>query len=417
MHAVRKGPQPPSAVGVAAVAVAGANSIPASGVELPRAAAAVAVVAAAFTRLLPAAAVPLPGLGHVPCPEAAVLAATSACRKPTTGREGAASGIAIGAAALSLSALAGLVAGAGKAAGRAGRAAMRASAVSAYGGAPEGLLGEARRWLSGASKVVVLTGAGISTDSGVPDFRGPAGVWTKDPSKQRLVDLDAWLSDSSVREEGWRWLASWRLSELRPNSGHEAVTELQRQGKLLLCVTQNTEGLQEMAGLSPELLVTIHGSRWHVNCMGRSQERWLDFSHKPEAPQVPAPATGVCKECDFWCYSAELLQRVESGEADPRCPACGYILKTANISFGQSLVQADIQLAMEAARECDLLLAVGSTLAVFPVANMVPAAKMAGARVVIVNGEPTAMDDLADIVLRGQIGDILPELVRTTSSL
>eukprot|EP00931_Biecheleriopsis_adriatica_P115060 TRINITY_DN90906_c0_g1_i1.p1 TRINITY_DN90906_c0_g1~~TRINITY_DN90906_c0_g1_i1.p1 ORF type:complete len:367 (-),score=55.67 TRINITY_DN90906_c0_g1_i1:33-1133(-) len=279
------------------------------------------------------------------------------------------------------------------------------------------LLKEAQQMIAGASKVVVLTGAGISTDSGVPDFRGPQGVWTKDPSMQRLVDLDAWLSDETVRVKGWQWLSTWHLDELVPNGGHRAVVELARQGKLVLCVTQNTEGLQERAGLSSDRLITVHGSRRHVNCMGRSMEQWLDFSTKPDLPEKPSPVTDVCRPCSFWCYSHEVLDRVEKGESDPRCPACGYLLKTANISFGQSLVQSDIARSIAAARGCDLLLAVGSTLSVYPVANMVPEAKEAGAKVIIVNGEQTAMDHLADVVLYGSISDILPVLVGSSSRM
>ncbi|CAE7224886.1 EFHC1 [Symbiodinium natans] len=270
---------------------------------------------------------------------------------------------------------------------------------------PPEALQQARRWLAGAQRVAVLTGAGISTDSGVPDFRGPSGVWTKDPSMQRLVDLDAWMNEPEIRVKGWRWLKSWRLDELAPNPGHEAVVELHRQGKLLLCVTQNTEGLQERAGLPANVLVTIHGSRRHVNCMRRRMDRWLDFSSAPCASEMSE------KECDFWCYSSDLLQRVNAGEPDPCCPKCGSILKTANISFGQSLVPGDIRRAEVAAQECDVLLAVGSTLSVYPVANMVPISKRAGAKVIIVNAEATALDELADVILRGSISHLLPQLV------
>jgi len=272
----------------------------------------------------------------------------------------------------------------------------------------EPMFDEARDWIRRARTVAVLSGAGISTDSGVPDFRGPSGVWTRDPSMQRLVDLDAWLTDEGVRIKGWQWLKSWNLDALRPNPGHEAIVELHRQGKLELCVTQNTEGLQERAGLPDSKLVTIHGSRRHVNCMRRSMQRWLDFS------RPPALAAGG--ECDFWCFSGEVLRRVEEGEVDPRCPSCGGILKTANISFGQSLVPGDIVRAEAAAQACEVLLAVGSTLSVYPVAGMVPIAKEAGAKVVIVNGEATAMDHLADAVLRGSLSDLLPQLVGSASA-
>lgn len=291
---------------------------------------------------------------------------------------------------------------------------MKASEFADTGG---DALELARRFMNESKNIVVLSGAGLSTDSGVPDFRGPKGVWTQDPSMQRLVDLDAWLSDVDVRVKGWQWLSTWRLGELKPNPGHEAVVDLAQQGKLLLCVTQNTDGLQELAGLPTDCLVTIHGSRRHVNCMGRSGEAWLDFASKPDAPAKFAEATSVQRPCNFWCYSDEVLKRVEAGDRDPRCPSCGFIMKTANISFGQSLVQADIARSLEAAQSCDLLLAVGSTLSVYPVAHMVPEAKAAGAKIVIVNGEETAMDSLADVVLRGSISSILPHITRVGSRL
>jgi len=232
-------------------------------------------------------------------------------------------------------------------------------------------MAQVKNWIQSSGNIVVLTGAGISTDSGVPDFRGPSGVWTKDPSMQRLVDLDAWMTEEATRKKGWQWLSTWRLDELQPNRGHKAIVDLHHQGKLHLCVTQNTEGLQEMAGLPLEKLVMIHGSRRLVF----------------EDPQTDSIEDGGC---DFWCYASSLLQRVQAGDADPKCPECGSILKTANISFGQQLVAADIQRAMQAAQDCDLLLAIGTTLSVFPVAEMVPAARRANpnAKVVIINGEP-----------------------------
>ena len=256
-------------------------------------------------------------------------------------------------------------------------------------------------WVREASRVAVLTGAGISTDSGVPDFRGPNGVWTSDPSKARLVELGPWVAEPELRVEGWEWLRSWRLGELEPNTGHAAIASLHQQEKLLLCVTQNTDGLHEAAGLPPERLVQIHGSRRHINCLNRHSESWLDFTgpagsllDQPSKQaramaEVPSlsPGSLLRGSCDFWCSSEHLLERVAAGEADPRCPSCGCILKTANISFGQGLVQRDISAAMAAAEGCDLLLALGSQLSVGPINMMVPAAKRAGARVVIVNAE------------------------------
>lgn len=277
-------------------------------------------------------------------------------------------------------------------------------------------LAYARHLMSKSKRILVFSGAGISTDSGIPDFRGPKGVWTRDPSHRRLVDVRALISDEDVRVQGWQWLSSQRLGEYKPNRGHEAVAGLAHHGKLLLCVTQNTDGLQELAGLPKDLLVTIHGSRRHVNCMGRSGEAWLDFASKPETPSKFADSSDVRRPCNYWCHTEELLKRVEAGEKDPRCPCCGFIMKTADISFGQSLVQADITRSLKAAQSCDLVLAIGTKMSVYPIANMVPEAKAAGARIVIVNGEETAMDSLADVVLRGSISSILTDIICRGSS-
>jgi NAD-dependent deacetylase len=243
------------------------------------------------------------------------------------------------------------------------------------------------------------------------------------------------VSEPSLRVEGWEWLRSWKLGELQPNAGHAAVAELHRQNKLLLCVTQNTDGLHAAAGLPLTSLIQIHGSRRHVNCLRRHQNEWLDFVSVAEGKwprrqqQVEAVPKGPYKGvddistsallsggCDFWCSSSAVLDRLADGEADPRCPRCGCILKTANISFGQQLVGSDIERAISAAVECDLLLAVGSQLSVGPVNMMLPTARRAGnRRVVVINNEPTAMDDVATVVLRGQLGDILPRLVEPDS--
>ena len=240
-----------------------------------------------------------------------------------------------------------------------------------------------RGWVDGAKRVVVLTGAGISTDSGIPDFRGPQGVWTRNPEAERLATLQHYLAEPEVRKRAWRsrlespaWLA-------QPNAGHRALVLLERRGQLDTLITQNVDGLHQMAGSSPEHVIEIHGTMREVNCLACGER----------APMERA------------------LERVRAGEEDPACRSCGGILKSATISFGQSLVQADLARAGEAARRSDLMLAVGTKLSVWPIAGVVPAARDAGARVVIVNAEPTEMDELAHAVLRGPISSLLPQIV------
>jgi NAD-dependent deacetylase len=242
---------------------------------------------------------------------------------------------------------------------------------------------QAAAWIDEVDRVVVLTGAGISTDSGIPDFRGPQGLWTKDPDAEKASQLHVYMSDPEVRKKGWQSRLRWTERQAEPNPGHRALVELQRRGKLHLLVTQNIDGLHLAAGIEPDKLVEIHGTMREV----------------------------VCMACDERAPMERALDRVRAGEEDPPCRSCGGILKSATISFGQNLVRDDLERAERGALEAELLLAVGSTLGVYPAAGMVPIAKRNGARVVIVNGERTEMDELADVVLRGSISEILPEIV------
>lgn len=241
----------------------------------------------------------------------------------------------------------------------------------------------ARTWVDAARRVVVLTGAGISTDSGVPDFRGPQGVWTKNPAAEKMATLQHYMADPDIRKKAWQDRLTSPTWRAKPNAGHLAIVTLEKRGKLEALITQNVDGLHQLAGSSPDKVIEIHGTMREVNCMACGER----------APMERA------------------LARVRAGEEDPACRSCGGVLKSATISFGQSLVQRDLLRAETAARSCDLMLAVGSTLAVFPAAGVVPVAKDAGARVVIVNAEPTQMDDLADAVLRSSISDVLPRIV------
>jgi NAD-dependent protein deacetylase/lipoamidase len=239
-------------------------------------------------------------------------------------------------------------------------------------------------WVEMSSRVVVLTGAGISTESGIPDFRGPQGLWTRNPKAEKLSNIHYYLSDPEVRRLAWQSRLEHPAWEAKPNRGHRALVELERCGKLHALITQNIDGLHQRAGHSPERVIEVHGTV--LEC--------------------------VCMQCGWRGPMPAVLERVRAGEADPPCAHCGGILKSATISFGQALVPEVIDRAMRAAEEADLLLAVGTSLQVYPVADAVPSAKAAGARVVIVNAEPTPFDDLADAVLPGAIGEILPTLCR-----
>ena len=243
-----------------------------------------------------------------------------------------------------------------------------------------------REWIREAGSVAALTGAGISTDSGIPDFRGPKGLWTKDPSAEKMATLDAYVSDPDVRKRSWKWRLETQQNKREPNDGHRALVDLERAGHLDTLVTQNVDGLHQIAGSDPARVVEIHGTIQEVQCL----------------------------DCEERAPMERALARVIAGEEDPSCRSCGGMLKSATISFGQGLVSRDLARAQEAAEGCDLILAIGTTLAVYPVAAMVPIAKEAGARVVILNGEPTEMDGVADTVLHGTISEILPQLVPAT---
>jgi NAD-dependent deacetylase len=242
---------------------------------------------------------------------------------------------------------------------------------------------QVRQWVAAASRVVVLTGAGISTDSGIPDFRGPQGVWTKDPNAERTATISHYLADPDVRRRTWQSRADSPAWTARPNPGHLALVDLERQGRLALLATQNIDGLHQLAGNDPALVVELHGTMREVMCLSCGER----------GPMAP------------------VIERVRAGDDDPACTGCGGILKSATVSFGQDLVVEDLERARLAAVACDLLLAVGSTLRVSPANALVPLAAAAGARVVIVNADPTPYDDLADAVVRQPLSEVLPAIV------
>ena len=239
-----------------------------------------------------------------------------------------------------------------------------------------------RGWIDAATRIVALTGAGISTESGIPDFRGPRGVWTKNPKAERLSNIQHYMSDPEVRRLAWQSRLDHPAWRATPNAGHRALVDLERRGLLHALVTQNIDGLHQQAGHAADMVIEVHGTMRDVMCMA----------------------------CGWRGPMGPVMDRVRAGEEDPDCEQCGGILKSATISFGQSLDPTVISRAMRAAERADLLLAIGTSLQVYPVAGAVPIAKAAGARVVIVNAEPTPFDEIADAVLREPIGRILPAL-------
>jgi NAD-dependent deacetylase len=237
--------------------------------------------------------------------------------------------------------------------------------------------------VAAARRIVVFSGAGISTESGIPDFRGPNGTWTRNPDNERLATLSYYKMDPELRKRAWRIRLDSPMRRAEPNAAHLAVASLDAEGRLVAVVTQNIDGLHQAAGLDSSKVIEVHGTFDTSECLGCDDRR-------------PMP---------------EVLERVRAGEEDPACTECGGVLKSATIFFGQSLVPKVIDAAFAAAQSCDLVLAVGTTLSVYPAARVVPIARESGARVVIVNGESTEMDHLADAVVKGRIGDVVPTIL------
>jgi NAD-dependent deacetylase len=242
-------------------------------------------------------------------------------------------------------------------------------------------------WLTDARRVVVLTGAGISTESGIPDYRGPNGMWTRDPDAEKLVTLSYYVNDPSIRRRAWQMRRDLQVGDIVPNAGHRALVELERQGRLRALLTQNIDGLHQLAGSSPDVVLELHGTVHEVACLS----------------------------CGDRTTMANAMARIDAGEPDPACLLCGGILKSATISFGQELDSDVIAAAAEAASDCDVFLAVGTSLTVHPAAGLTDIAAAYGARVVVVNAEPTPYDPLADLVVREPIGTALPRLVTGSS--
>ena len=244
-------------------------------------------------------------------------------------------------------------------------------------------LEQVAEWLRFSSSTVVLTGAGISTESGIPDFRGPQGVWTRDPEAEKRANIQYYMANRDARVASWKGRRDSPLQNAQPNAGHRALAELEGKGKLQTLITQNVDGLHLKAGNSLARLIEIHGTVRDFVCMGCGERGAIE----------------------------RVLARVEAGEEDPPCRTCGGILKSATISFGQNLVYEDLERAQEASAQCDVFFAIGTTLTVTPVAYFPQYALRNGARLIIMNADETPYDQAADVVLRGQIGDVLPKLV------
>ncbi|MDQ3403312.1 MAG: Sir2 family NAD-dependent protein deacetylase [Actinomycetota bacterium] len=233
-----------------------------------------------------------------------------------------------------------------------------------------------------ARRIVVLSGAGISTDSGIPDFRGPNGLWTREPGAERLSSFQAYVDDPAVRRLAWQARQAHPAWDAVPNAGHRALVDMERAGRLDTILTQNIDRLHQRAGSSPGRVVELHGAIFDT----------------------------VCLSCGDLRPMREALDRVALGETDPECLLCAGILKSATISFGQSLDRAIIERARAAATSADLLLVVGSSLSVQPAAGLVGLAARAGVNVVVCNGSTTPYDGLATVVIREPLSDVLPAL-------
>jgi NAD-dependent deacetylase len=247
---------------------------------------------------------------------------------------------------------------------------------------------QVRTWVDEARRVVALTGAGISTESGIPDFRGPQGLWTRNPAAEKMSDIRYYLADPEVRRASWQNRLSSPAWSARPNAGHLALVDLEKRQKLHALITQNIDELHQIAGNSTERVIEVHGTMRRFMCFGCGTRGPMQL----------------------------VLERVRAGEEDPHCRDCGGILKSDTISFGQQLVPEVIERAMRSAAEADLFLAVGTSLQVYPIAGTVELARSAGARIVIVNAQPTPFDGVADAVFNESIGAVLPQLISARES-
>ncbi len=227
-----------------------------------------------------------------------------------------------------------------------------------------------------ADRIFVLTGAGLSTESGISDFRGPNGLWTRNPAAARIFDIEAYRNDREVRVAAWRHRLDSEIRAAEPNTGHKILASWQHRAEVTIA-TQNIDGLHQRAGAQGVL--ELHGTFWQSRCL----------------------------DCEYGCSTDVVFARVRDGEEDPPCPACGGILRTATVAFGQTLDPGTWRTAVQAAHTSDLAIAIGSSLAVQPAASLCDVALLNGARLVVLNAEATDYDPTASLVVNERIGPTL----------
>ena len=238
-----------------------------------------------------------------------------------------------------------------------------------------------QRMIAEAKTIVAFTGAGISTESGIPDYRSPGGIWTK----FRPIEFADFMASEEMRRESWRrkFATDETIRRAEPNAGHRALARLVEQGKMLAIITQNIDGLHQASGIPDAKVIELHGNTTYAACLDCRRRHELDW----------------------------VRQIFAANETLPRCMACGGILKTATISFGQSMPEAEMDRALDATMAADLMITIGSSLVVYPAAGFPIMAKRNGARYVIVNREPTDQDAIADLVINAEIGTTLSKAV------
>jgi len=241
----------------------------------------------------------------------------------------------------------------------------------------ENAIAEVARMINESSKVVVFTGAGVSTESGISDFRSPDGIWSRyDPED---FTIQRFVADKEARKRNWQLRKELISANYQPNPAHHAIVELEKMGKLSCVVTQNIDGLHHVAGNSEDRIVELHGTIKYAKCL----------------------------QCDDRLPLVDVLDRIDAGEEDPHCKKCGGLLKAATVSFGEAMPMREMERADRCSRECDLFIVIGSSLVVFPAASMPMIAKNAGARLVIVNYTSTDMDSMADVVIHEKAGVVM----------
>jgi NAD-dependent deacetylase len=237
------------------------------------------------------------------------------------------------------------------------------------------------RLIAAARRIVVFTGAGISTESGIPDFRSPGGIW----SKHRVIYFDEFLRSRDARIEAWTRLFNGRamLMGAEPNAGHRAVAKLHERGVMTHVITQNVDGLHQASGVPEDRVIELHGNSTYAKCLTCGARYSLD----------------------------EMQSFFQATGEPPSCEACGGLVKSATISFGQSMPEREMQRAQDAVEACDLMIAIGSSLVVYPAAGFPVLAKRLGAKLAILNREPTDLDEIADVVVNAEIGATLSRIV------